>query len=50
MVSGKVTNLGAGGVFGLIAISVVSDLVGGIAEALDKYLLSLSLILQRYLP
>jgi diacylglycerol kinase (CTP) len=33
---GEVTNLGAGGVFGLIAISVVSGLVSGIAEALGE--------------
>jgi len=35
--SGEVTSLGAGGVFGLIAISVVSGLVSGIAEALGNH-------------
>jgi diacylglycerol kinase (CTP) len=33
--NGDVTDLGVGGLFGLIAISVVSGLVGGVAEALE---------------
>jgi phage shock protein PspC (stress-responsive transcriptional regulator) len=32
--NGEVTNLGAGGMSGLIVISVVSGLVSGVAEAL----------------
>ena len=35
--SGEVTSLGAGYVFGLIAISVVSGLVSGIAEGLGQH-------------
>jgi hypothetical protein len=39
--NGEVANLGAGGVFGLLTISVVSGLVSGIAEALGRQLFSL---------
>lgn len=35
--NGDVTDLGVGGLFGLIAISVVSGLVGGVAEALGQH-------------